>query len=73
MRSLQGGKHWLTKLGRGFFRDKYYEYLAHMPVITQAAQWAERRRGLRAQGLAAGERAGRLNEAPGAPYGGVAG
>ena len=39
----------------------------------QAAQRAERRRGLRAQGLAAGERAGRRNEAPGAPHGGAGG
>ena len=59
MRSLQGGEHRLTKLGKGFFRDKYYEYLV--------------RRGLRAQGLAAGERAGRRNEAPGAPHGGAGG
>ena len=33
MRSLQGGEHRLTKLGKGFFRDKYYEYLVHVPVI----------------------------------------
>ena len=60
MRSLQGGEHRLTKLGKGFFRDKYYEYLVHVPVIIQ------RRGGLRAQGLAAGERAGRRrDEAPG--------
>ena len=39
----------------------------------QAAQRAERRRGLRAQGLAAGERAGRGHEAPGAPHGGAGG
>ena len=25
---LLGGEHRLTKLGKGFFRDKYYEYLA---------------------------------------------
>ena len=67
MRSLQGGEHRLTKLGKGFFRDKYYEYLVHVPVIIrQAAQRAER--GLRAQGLAAGER-----EAHGAPHGGAGG
>ena len=33
----------------------------------------ERGRGLRAQGLAAGERAGRGHEAPGAPHGGAGG
>ena len=33
VRSLQGGEHRLTKLGKGFFRDKYYEYLVHVPVI----------------------------------------
>ena len=57
----------LTKLGKGFFRDKYYEYLVHVPVIIR--QRAE----LRAQGLAAGERAGRGHEAPGAPHGGAGG
>ena len=40
MRSLQGGEHRLTKLGKGFFRDKYYEYLVHVPVIIRG-----RRRG----------------------------
>ena len=75
VRSLQGGERRLTKLGKGFFRDKYYEYLVHVPVIIrQAAQRAERGRGLRAQGLAAGERAGRRHdEAPGAPHGGAGG
>ena len=65
VRSLQGGEHRLTKLGKGFFRDKYYEYLVHV-----------RRRSGRnagAQGLAAGERAGRRNEAPGPPHGGAGG
>ena len=33
--SLQGGEHRLTKLGKGFFRDKYYEYLVHVPVIIR--------------------------------------
>ena len=69
---LQGGEHRLTKLGKGFFRDKYYEYLVHVPVIIRG-----RRRtpgGLRAQGLAAGERAGRgHDEAPGTPHGGAGG
>ena len=32
MRSLQGR---LTKLGKGFFRDKFYEYLVHVPVIIR--------------------------------------
>ena len=31
VRSLQGGKHRLTKLGKGFFRDKYYEYRRGSP------------------------------------------
>ena len=35
VRSLQGGEHRLTKLGKGFFRDKYYEYLVHVPVIIR--------------------------------------
>ena len=74
VRSLQGGEHRLTKLGKGFFRDKYCEYLVHVPVIIrQAAQRAERGCGLRAQGLAAGERAGRGHEAPGTPHGGAGG
>ena len=70
MRSLQGGEHRLTKLGKGFFRDKFYEYLVHAPVIIRgrSAQRAERGR-LRAQRLAAGERAGRgHDEAPGPPH-----
>ena len=41
VRSLQGGEHRLTKLGKGFFRDKYYEYLVHVPVII----WGRRRSG----------------------------
>ena len=32
VRSLQGGEHRLTKLGKGFFRDKYYEYWDWLPV-----------------------------------------
>ena len=35
VRSLQGGEHRLTKLGKGFFRDKCYEYLVHVPVIIR--------------------------------------
>ena len=35
VRSLQGGEHRLTKLGKGFFRDKFYEYLVHVPVIIR--------------------------------------
>ena len=66
VRSLQGGKHRLTKLGKGFFRDKHHENLVHVRDHPwQAAQRAERGRGPRAQGLAAGERAGRGHEAPG--------
>ena len=43
VRSLHG-EHRLTKLGKGFFRDKCYEYLVHVPVIIreQEAQRAER-------------------------------
>ena len=33
--SLQGGEHRLTKLGKGFFRDKYCKYLVHVPVIIR--------------------------------------
>ena len=35
MRSLQGGERRLTKLGKGFFRNKHYEYLVHVPVIIR--------------------------------------
>ena len=46
VRSLQGGEHRLTKLGKGFFRDKYFECLVHAPVIIRgSAQRAERRGG----------------------------
>ena len=31
VRSLQGGEHRLTKLGKGFFRNKFCEYLVHVP------------------------------------------
>ena len=37
VRSLQGGERRLTKLGKGFFRDKYYEYLAHVPAIIRGS------------------------------------
>ena len=38
VRSLEGdGEHRLTKLGKAFFRDKYYEYLVHVPVVIRAA------------------------------------
>ena len=75
VRSLQGGEHRLTKLGKGFFRDKFYEYLVHVPVIIRGRRRSGQNAsaGLRAQGLAAGERAGRGNEAPGAPHGGAGG
>ena len=48
-RALCRAERRLTKLGKGFFRDKCYE------TSGQEAQRAERRRGLQAQGLAAGE------------------
>ena len=36
VRSLEGdGEHRLTKLGKAFFRDKYYEYLVHVPVVIR--------------------------------------
>ena len=79
VRSLQGGEHRLTKLGKGFFRDKFYEYLVHVPVIIRGRRRSGRNAGagyerLRAQGLAAGERAGRRHdEAPGPPHGGAGG
>ena len=64
VRSLQGGDR-LTKLGKGFFRDKYYKYLVHVPAIIRG----RRRSGqtparLRAQRLAAGERAGGATRHP---------
>ena len=60
--------HRLTKLGKGFFRDKYYEYLVHVPVIIRG-RW--RRRNAGAGYERSGERAGRGHEAPGAPHGGA--
>ena len=33
----------LTKLGKGFFRDKHYEHLVHVPVIRAGGAAAERR------------------------------
>ena len=42
MRSLQGGERRLTKLGKGFFRDKYYEYL---PVIVRGRRRSGRNAG----------------------------
>ena len=45
MRSLQGGERRLTKLGKGFFRDKYYEYLVHVPVIIRGRRRSGRNAG----------------------------
>ena len=45
VRSLQGGEHRLTKLGKGFFRDKYYEYLVHVPVIIRGRRRSGRNAG----------------------------
>ena len=45
VRSLQGGEHRLTKLGKGFFRDKYYEYLVHAPVIIRGRRRSGRNAG----------------------------
>ena len=47
MRSLQGGEHRLTKLGKGFFRDKYYKYLVHVPVIIRGRRRSGRNAGAR--------------------------
>ena len=44
-RSLQGGEERLTKLGKGFFRDKYYEYLVHVPVIIRGRRRSGRNAG----------------------------
>ena len=45
VRSLHGGEHRLTKLGKGFFRDKYYEYLVHVPVIIRGRRRSGRNAG----------------------------
>ena len=45
VRSLQGGERRLTKLGKGFFRDKYYEYLVHVPVIIRGRRRSGRNAG----------------------------
>ena len=50
VRSLKGGEHRLTKLGKGFFRDKYYEYLVHVAVIIRG----RRRSGTPARATSAG-------------------
>ena len=71
VRSLQGGEHRLTKLLPRQVLRVPGPRAGDRP--WQAAQRAERRRGLRAQGLAAGEQAGRRNKAPGAPHGGAGG
>ena len=42
VRSLQGGEH---RLGKGFFRDKYYEYLVHVPVIIRGRRRSGRNAG----------------------------
>ena len=44
-----------TKLGKGFFRDKYYEYLVHVPVIIRG----RRRSGRNAGGLRGTQRTSR--------------
>ena len=46
VRSLQGGEHRLTKLGKGFFRDKYYEYLVHVPAIIRGRRRSGRNAGV---------------------------
>ena len=61
VRSLQGGNRRLTKLGKGFFRDKYYEYLVHVPVIIRGRQRSGRNAGAgyeRRDWLPVNERAG---------------
>ena len=75
MRSLQGGEHRLTKLGKGFFRDKCYEYLVHVPVIIRGRRRSGRNAGAgyerRDCWLPVNELGGA--EAPGAPHGGAGG
>ena len=36
------GRHRLTKLGKGFFRDKYCKYLVHVPVIIRSGRGTRR-------------------------------
>ena len=46
VRSLEGdGEHRLTKLGKAFFRDKYYEYLVHVPVVIRGRRRSGRNAG----------------------------
>ena len=71
-RAVFGGR--LTKLEKAFFRDKYYEYLVHVPVVIRGRQRAERRRGLQAERLAADQRArGRHDSAPRGTHRGAGG
>ena len=44
VRSMQGGEHRLTKLGKGF-RDKCYKYLAHAPVVIRGRRRSGRNAG----------------------------
>ena len=39
------GEHRLTKLGKGFFRDKCYKYLVHVPVIIRGRRRSGRNAG----------------------------
>ena len=40
VRTLQAnGQYHLTKLGKAFFKDKYTEWLAHVPVIIRGQPW----------------------------------
>ena len=46
VRSLEGdGEHRLTKLGKAFFRDKYYEHLVHVPVVIRGRRRSGRNAG----------------------------
>ena len=50
VRSLQGGERRLTKLGKGFFRDKYYKFLVHVPVIIRGRRRSGRNAGATSAG-----------------------
>ena len=46
VRSLEGdGERRLTKLGKAFFRDKYYECLVHVPVVIRGRRRSGRNAG----------------------------
>ena len=44
-RALPAGRRAPADLGKGFFRDKYYEYLVHVPVIIRGRRRSGRNAG----------------------------